>query len=161
MAASTFFTALAGVIAVIGLAVFLFGIPSELKRKLERSALKTMGENKLSYMAKGTRLPQPYDCIEACLLTRSRPNQQHPHLRQDRSSPAEEGSQQPCWRRVPEPTWRGNRRGCRPPDKPAHRSLICWCLQCGPRTLYRILCRRAPAQRRTRCKRTRRARSSE
>lgn len=93
MAASTFFTALAGVIAVIGLAIFLFGIPPELKRKLERSALKTMGENKLSYMAKGTRFPQPYDCIEACLLTRSRPNQQGPHLRPDRSSPAEEGSQ--------------------------------------------------------------------
>ena len=71
MAASTFFTALAGVVAVIGLAIFLFGIPPELKRKLERSALKTMGENKLSYMAKGM---QPYDCIEACLLTRSRPN---------------------------------------------------------------------------------------
>ncbi|OSS50812.1 hypothetical protein B5807_04116 [Epicoccum nigrum] len=52
MAASTFFTALAGVVAVIGLAIALFGIPPELKRKLERSALKTMGENKLSYMAK-------------------------------------------------------------------------------------------------------------
>ncbi|KAF3001926.1 hypothetical protein E8E13_006720 [Curvularia kusanoi] len=52
MSASTFFTALAGIVAVIGLAVFLFGIPPELKRKLERSALKTMGENKLSYMTK-------------------------------------------------------------------------------------------------------------
>ncbi|KAF9699512.1 hypothetical protein EKO04_002196 [Ascochyta lentis] len=52
MAAATFFTALAGVIAVIGLAVFLFGIPPELKRKMERTALETMGENKLSYVAK-------------------------------------------------------------------------------------------------------------
>ena len=53
MAAATFFTVLAGVIAVIGLAIFLFGIPPELKRKMERTALQTMGENKLSYVAKG------------------------------------------------------------------------------------------------------------
>jgi hypothetical protein len=53
MTAASFFTAVAGVIAVIGLAVFLFGIPPELKRKMERTALKTMGENKLSYVAKG------------------------------------------------------------------------------------------------------------
>ncbi|KAF3046590.1 hypothetical protein E8E12_011102 [Didymella heteroderae] len=52
MTAASFFTAVAGVIAVIGLAVFLFGIPPELKRKMERTALKTMGENKLSYVAK-------------------------------------------------------------------------------------------------------------
>ena len=54
MTAASFFTAVAGVIAVVGLAVYLFGIPPELKRKMERTALKTMGENKLSYMAKGT-----------------------------------------------------------------------------------------------------------
>lgn len=53
MTAATFFTALAGVVAVISLAVFLFGIPPKLKRKMERTALKTMGENKLSYVAKG------------------------------------------------------------------------------------------------------------
>ncbi|KAH6638232.1 hypothetical protein C7974DRAFT_423138 [Boeremia exigua] len=53
MTAASFFTALAGVIAVISLAIFLFGIPPELKRKMERAALKTMGENKLSYVAKG------------------------------------------------------------------------------------------------------------
>jgi hypothetical protein len=53
MTAATFFTALAGVIAVIGLAIFIFGIPPEIKRKMERTALKTMGENKLSYVAKG------------------------------------------------------------------------------------------------------------
>ncbi|KAJ4313125.1 hypothetical protein N0V94_007104 [Neodidymelliopsis sp. IMI 364377] len=52
MTAATFFTGLAGVIAIISLAIYLFGIPPELKRKLERSALKTMGENKLSYVAK-------------------------------------------------------------------------------------------------------------
>lgn len=53
MTAASFSTAVAGIIAVIGLAVFLFGIPPELKRKMERTALKTMGENKLSYVAKG------------------------------------------------------------------------------------------------------------
>lgn len=46
-------TILAGIIGVFALAVYLFGIPPELKRKLERSALKTMGENKMSYIAKG------------------------------------------------------------------------------------------------------------
>ncbi|KAJ4288212.1 hypothetical protein N0V90_012229 [Kalmusia sp. IMI 367209] len=52
MTATNFFTILAGIIGIAALAVYLFGIPPELKRKLERSALKTMGENKLSYMAK-------------------------------------------------------------------------------------------------------------
>lgn len=46
-------TVLAGIIGVLSLAVYLFGIPPELKRKMERQALKTMGENKMSYMAKG------------------------------------------------------------------------------------------------------------
>lgn len=79
MTAATFFTGLAGLIAVVGLAIFLFGIPPELKRKLERSALKTMGENKLSYMAKGTRCSTM--CLrKACLLTQSRPNRQDSHL---------------------------------------------------------------------------------
>ncbi|KAF2793063.1 hypothetical protein K505DRAFT_325709 [Melanomma pulvis-pyrius CBS 109.77] len=45
-------TVLAGVIGVLSLAVYLFGIPPELKRKMERQALKTMGENKMSYIAK-------------------------------------------------------------------------------------------------------------
>ncbi|KAF2013471.1 hypothetical protein BU24DRAFT_424487 [Aaosphaeria arxii CBS 175.79] len=51
-ATTQFFTALAGIFFVAGLAVYLFGIPPELKRKLERSALKAMGENKMSYIAK-------------------------------------------------------------------------------------------------------------
>lgn len=53
MAAAKFFTILAGIIGVLALAIYLFGIPPELKRKLERQALKTMGENKMSYVAKG------------------------------------------------------------------------------------------------------------
>ena len=57
MTAATILTVLAGIIGALALAVYLFGIPPELKRKLERSALKTMGENKLSYMAKGKPSP--------------------------------------------------------------------------------------------------------
>lgn len=59
MTAAKFFTILAGIIGVLGLAIYLFGIPPELKRKLERSALKTMGENKMSYMAKGEYGTEP------------------------------------------------------------------------------------------------------
>jgi hypothetical protein len=54
MAATKFFTVVAGIIAVISLAIYLFGIPPELKRKLERQALQTMGENKMSYVVKGS-----------------------------------------------------------------------------------------------------------
>jgi hypothetical protein len=43
----------AGFIAVFALAIYLFGVPPETKRKMERTALNTMGENKVSYMAKG------------------------------------------------------------------------------------------------------------
>lgn len=74
MTAATFFTALAGIIAVIGLAIFLFGIPPELKRKMERAALKTMGENKLSYVAKGALLNGHMSTHTGCLLTTFRPN---------------------------------------------------------------------------------------
>ena len=49
-------TALAGLVALVSLAIYLFGIPPEAKRKLERQALQTMGENKLSYIAKGASL---------------------------------------------------------------------------------------------------------
>jgi hypothetical protein len=104
MTAASFFTAVAGVIAVIGLAVFLFGIPPELKRKMERTALKTMGENKLSYVAKGIVTCSPCDneqqeahlrscsrCTTDHMLTTSRPDQQDPHLRPDRPPPAQEG----------------------------------------------------------------------
>ncbi|KAF2729123.1 hypothetical protein EJ04DRAFT_516168 [Polyplosphaeria fusca] len=52
MTAAKVFTVLAGIVGVVALAIYLFGIPPELKRKLERQALQTMGENKMSYMAK-------------------------------------------------------------------------------------------------------------
>jgi hypothetical protein len=51
--ATTVFTAFAGIIALISLAVYLVGIPPELKRKMEKKALETMGENKASYVLKG------------------------------------------------------------------------------------------------------------
>ena len=54
MTAAKTFTVLAGIVGVIALAIYLFGIPPELKRKLERQALQTMGENKMSYVVKGT-----------------------------------------------------------------------------------------------------------
>ncbi|KAF2132691.1 hypothetical protein P153DRAFT_283887 [Dothidotthia symphoricarpi CBS 119687] len=52
MSAATIFTVLAGLVAAIGVGVYFFGISPEMKRKLERQALKTMGENKMSYLAK-------------------------------------------------------------------------------------------------------------
>ncbi|PSK60552.1 hypothetical protein C1H76_4446 [Elsinoe australis] len=49
---TTFFTALAGVLALAALYVYLFGIPPQWKRAMEDKALETMGENKASYMMK-------------------------------------------------------------------------------------------------------------
>jgi len=51
MASTILLTGLAGII-IFAAAVYVFGIPPELKRKLERGALKTMGENKASYILK-------------------------------------------------------------------------------------------------------------
>ncbi|KAF2498783.1 hypothetical protein BU16DRAFT_524840 [Lophium mytilinum] len=45
-------TVFAGIVAVISLAVYFFGIPPELKRAMEKKALETMGENKASYLMK-------------------------------------------------------------------------------------------------------------
>jgi hypothetical protein len=50
---TTILTGLAGVVAILALAVYLFGIPPEVKRKMEKAALKSMGENKASYLMKG------------------------------------------------------------------------------------------------------------
>ena len=51
--ATSVLTALAGIVAAISIAIYFFGIPPELKRKMEKQALKTMGENKASYLVKG------------------------------------------------------------------------------------------------------------
>lgn len=53
MGAAQIFTIFAGILALVGAYFYFFGIDPETKRELERKALKTMGENKMSYMAKG------------------------------------------------------------------------------------------------------------
>lgn len=63
----SFLTKLAIGIAFIALAVYLFGIPPQLKRKMERAALETMGENKASYIVKGMQFPDQ----DATLLEQS------------------------------------------------------------------------------------------
>ncbi|KAF2436540.1 hypothetical protein EJ08DRAFT_644875 [Tothia fuscella] len=45
-------TAFAGLLALVSLGIYFFGIPPELKRKMEKTVLKTMGENKASYIMK-------------------------------------------------------------------------------------------------------------
>ncbi|CAD0098240.1 unnamed protein product [Aureobasidium mustum] len=52
MAASAYLSVLAAVVALMLGAVYLFGIPPQLKRAMEDKALETMGENKASYMVK-------------------------------------------------------------------------------------------------------------
>lgn len=51
--AVSFLAIFAGLIALTAAYLYVFGISPELKRKMERQALKTMGENKMSYMTKG------------------------------------------------------------------------------------------------------------
>jgi hypothetical protein len=51
---SNLFYALSGIVIIGALVIYVFGIPPEMKRKLERQALKTMGENKTSYVIKGS-----------------------------------------------------------------------------------------------------------
>ncbi|KAH0282472.1 hypothetical protein M436DRAFT_55013 [Aureobasidium namibiae CBS 147.97] len=52
MAASTYLSVLAAVVALIVGAVYLFGVPPQWKRAMEEKALETMGENKASYLVK-------------------------------------------------------------------------------------------------------------
>ncbi|GAB7354699.1 hypothetical protein MBLNU459_g5118t1 [Dothideomycetes sp. NU459] len=52
MAAATYFTVVAGLLALLAGAIYLFGIPPQLKRAMEEKALETMGENKASYLMK-------------------------------------------------------------------------------------------------------------
>jgi len=49
---TTVLSVFAGILALISLAIYIFGIPAEWKREMEKKALKTMGENKASYMLK-------------------------------------------------------------------------------------------------------------
>lgn len=52
-ASTIILTVLVGAIVVVGLYVYIFGIPPEMKREMEKKALETMGENKASYVLKG------------------------------------------------------------------------------------------------------------
>jgi hypothetical protein len=98
------FTVLAGLIALAAGYFYFFGISPEMKRKMEKQALQTMGENKMSYMAKGESY---HICNAQSLpgqtLTSSRPNQQAPHLRPRRRQESQAGHQQPRGWRYAEP----------------------------------------------------------
>ena len=50
---ATVFTVLASILALVAIGIYFFGIPPEIKRKMEEKALETMGENKASYIVKG------------------------------------------------------------------------------------------------------------
>ncbi|KAF7340091.1 hypothetical protein MVEN_01927200 [Mycena venus] len=53
MTTTTVLAVVAGVVALLAAYVYFFGIPPALKREMEERALKTMGENKASYLVKG------------------------------------------------------------------------------------------------------------
>lgn len=57
---ATVISVLAGVIAVLSVYIYFCGIPPAVKREMEEKALKTMGENKASYLVKGM---QPESCM--------------------------------------------------------------------------------------------------
>jgi hypothetical protein len=63
MTTATVLTVLAGIVGIVALGIYFFGIPPEIKREMERKALKTMGENKMSYMVKG--MPTDYNVLGA------------------------------------------------------------------------------------------------
>lgn len=87
MTAAQIFTVFAGILALAGAYLYFFGIDPETKRALERKALKTMGENKMSYMAKGT----PSCSILDYTLTAPRPDRQDPYVRPARRQEPQEG----------------------------------------------------------------------
>lgn len=60
-------------------AVYLFGIPPQVKRKLQRGALQTMGENQASSMLKGFGLDMRANWWDCWLSNRS--NRENPHHR--------------------------------------------------------------------------------
>jgi hypothetical protein len=101
------FTILAGLLALAGAYLYFFGVSPETKRKMENQALKTMGENKMSYMAKGesARHPAQLSASNEHPLTHSRLDQQHPRLRPAERQRPEEGHLEPHGRRHAEPHW--------------------------------------------------------
>jgi hypothetical protein len=55
----SFLTKLAIGAVFVGILIYVFGIPPQVKRKLERGALQAMGENKASYVIKSISLNSP------------------------------------------------------------------------------------------------------
>lgn len=100
----SFITILAGVVTLLAVGIYLFGIPPELKRKMERAALKTMGENKASYLVKGSTIPSSY-LIQS--LTRTRSNREDAGFGSGERKGSEEGIEQFEWWGVAESAWRG------------------------------------------------------
>ncbi|KAF7189346.1 hypothetical protein HII31_09324 [Pseudocercospora fuligena] len=45
-----FLSTIVALVAIFAAYIYIFGLPPELKRELEKKALRTMGENKASYM---------------------------------------------------------------------------------------------------------------
>lgn len=84
------FTILAGLIALAAGYFYLFGISPEMKRKMEKQALKTMGENKMSYMAKGASAILTAPLAAWAILTPLRLHQQDSLLRPRRRQEPEE-----------------------------------------------------------------------
>lgn len=64
-------TVFAGLIALTAAYVYFIGIPPEMKRKLEQQALRTMGENKMSYVVKGM-LHSTVDCKSLLIFIQAR-----------------------------------------------------------------------------------------
>ncbi|KAI9692091.1 MAG: hypothetical protein M1820_009526 [Bogoriella megaspora] len=50
--ATTAVSIVCGIIGLLFVAIYFFGVPPEIKREAEERALKAMGENKASYLAK-------------------------------------------------------------------------------------------------------------
>ncbi|KAK7540607.1 uncharacterized protein J3D65DRAFT_615854 [Phyllosticta citribraziliensis] len=49
---TTVVSIIAGIVAALSAYIYFFGIPPAIRRELEQKALKTMGENKASYLVK-------------------------------------------------------------------------------------------------------------
>lgn len=99
-----FFTIIAGLAALAGAYLYFFGVSAETKRKLENQALKTMGENKMSYLAKGI-LPKTSILPRDSPLTLRRSNQQSSYFRSEGYQSAQTGHQQLGGRCCAESIW--------------------------------------------------------
>lgn len=101
---------LAGLVAVLVGAIYVFGIPSQWKRAMEEKALETMGENKASYMMKGKFWPFHSDHRQGVLTNIYRPDQQSPSIRSERGRRPQERRWKRSWWRTPEPSGEGSWR---------------------------------------------------